>query len=66
MTSWQPIETAPKDGAPVDLWDDGRRLTDYSWEQLTPTNGFFSPNVSGPSVVREATHWMPIPEPPND
>jgi hypothetical protein len=66
MTSWQPIETAPKDGTPVDLWYEGERLTNYSWEQLSPDNGFFSPNRSGVCGVRNASHWMPIPEAPHD
>lgn len=64
---WQPIETAPRDGTIVDLWRPnygGERLCAYRWEQLSEGNGFFSPVGSGYCVVRDATHWMPLPEPP--
>lgn len=72
--SWQPIETAPKDDTRVDLWrpwirSDGRvyggeRCTNMRRVELAPDNIFYSPDYSGPSCVRDATHWMPIPEPP--
>lgn len=29
-------------------------------------NNFFEPTRSGPSCVRDYTHFMPIPEPPKD
>jgi hypothetical protein len=63
---WLPISTAPKDPTIIDIWtpDDGR-LTDYRREELSPTNVFYEPVHSGVCVVRDATHWMPIPEPPN-
>ena len=72
--SWQPIETAPKDDTRVDLWRPwtlsdgtvygGERCTNMRRIELAPDNIFYSPDYSGPSCVRDATHWMPIPEPP--
>jgi hypothetical protein len=64
---WQPIETAPKDDTIIDIWtpNDGR-LTNYRRAQLSPTNIFYEPVESGVCCVRDATHWMPIPNPPND
>lgn len=66
---WQPIETAPKDGTPVlvyamivnpSYWHECMRdlppfMTVARWH-----------NDAGWAVceVREATHWMPLPEPP--
>jgi hypothetical protein len=80
MAEWQPIETAPKDGTPVDLWlvtkfsdhlkepTRCRRITDAAWDdQWLWFNGIFTAHVEG---VRDgdwkavATHWMPLPSPP--
>jgi hypothetical protein len=61
---WQPIETAPKDGTPVDLWRDGERLTNYRRMDLGRGNVFYDPIDVGVCCVRDATHWMPLPAPP--
>jgi hypothetical protein len=61
---WRPIETAPQDGTPVDIFADGVRLPDMRRVQLGPENVFYSPVNSGPSCVRDATHWMPLPAAP--
>lgn len=54
MTTWQPIETAPKDGTVIDLWyPDFGRLADQWYDA---DDGWF--------VAPNPTHWMPIPEPP--
>ena len=62
--TWQPIETAPKDGTEFLAWDglmietcwfkDGVLLA--SWD-----NQRFSCDTD---VDCDATHWMPLPEPP--
>jgi hypothetical protein len=65
--SWQPIDTAPKDGTPIDIWRPswgGERCVNMKREDLGKGNVFYSPVVSGPCCVRDATHWMPIPEAP--
>jgi hypothetical protein len=61
---WQPIETVPMDGIPIDLWRGGRRLTNMRFVDLGKGNTFFDPVESGELCVRDATHWMPIPADP--
>ena len=65
MNEWQPIETAPKDGTPILMWD-GDMIYVISW--------YVPQNTRYPAQWREAdgkrycdydpTHWMPLPEPP--
>jgi hypothetical protein len=69
--SWQPIETAPKDGTEIDLWypDLGRQPAAH-WDTTGLGFGWCWPNwnegrletVIRPNIA--PTHWMPIPEPP--
>ena len=67
----------PEIGEIVDLWDGKRRHTEYKINisyngQIG--NDFFSPVRGGVTVIRyhgesyytNATHWMPLPEPPNE
>lgn len=70
---WQPIETAPKDGTPVDVW-----VVGYSDEPMRITNASFgnghwwfyddhdAHQIDGNAgcLPSEVTHWLPIPEPP--
>ena len=64
---WLPIESAPKNHTPVDLWSpsDGR-LTNYVRfdHHGDGRNIYYMPVDSGPAVIRDATHWQPLPEPP--
>lgn len=58
MSEWRDIETAPKDGADVLVWDgDSVSLASYdkgteAWWVLTEY------------TIDGVTHWQPLPEPP--
>lgn len=64
--NWQPIETAPKDCIlllgylPHPRMDGSRRVYEGRWHEeqstWTSTNGFL--------IHTGATHWMPLPSPP--
>lgn len=75
--TWLPIETAPKDGTPVDLWVEFkhyhtgqihyRRECSVKWGR----KHFGSEPIGDPCWVINSpynkarpTHWMPIPEAP--
>ncbi len=70
MSEWQPIETAPKDRTPIDVWGDYGRVCDVSWRDAPShdergagwrdTDGTFL----GPPFLATPTHWMPLPDPP--
>lgn len=59
---WQPIETAPKDGAEILAWYTKRpfwsvRVVRYDYEDA-------SWSTCGPLPLRQPTHWQPLPTPP--
>lgn len=70
---WQPIETAPKDGTPILIWqpgnpkhnfgaaDDNRYAIGY-WRTWEPNGGWGNRNQQ--TVI--STHWMPLPQPPKE
>lgn len=58
MSAWLPIDTAPHDGTPVDLWHkSGMRITECWWDAEDEC-------WSCAMGESEFTHWMPIPEGP--
>ena len=57
--NWYPIETAPKDGTNLLLFNPTYPHPDVSWLSLEGV-------TESSSFVRGATHWMPLPEPPAD
>jgi hypothetical protein len=64
--TWQPIETAPRDGTVIDLWfvgDWNCRMPDAEWSESLGAwfvRGRHSSYLDGPLI----THWMPLPAPP--
>lgn len=64
-TQWQPIETAPRDSEPIDIWSKQHgRLCNYQRIKIDAENCFYDPVEDGVTCVRDATHWKPIPPAP--
>jgi hypothetical protein len=76
VNEWQPIETAPKDGARIDIWVEwtsktgvrGKRIPNCYWHRKAnawKTDCYYK---DGWCHWRgeKPTHWMPLPEPPED
>lgn len=68
---WRDIESAPKDGTRVDLWtSDGERVCDAYWDNGETPPSWHAPHMFYDDVGeveyegRKATHWLPIPAPP--
>jgi hypothetical protein len=71
---WQPIETAPKDGTTIDLWDGHykHRVVNAQWKHHYWMNGVPIREKSWGSNDRDGpfcdkpTHWMPLPKSPEE
>ncbi|CAJ0701779.1 hypothetical protein LMG19089_02924 [Ralstonia edaphis] len=68
---WQPIETAPKFGEPIDIWCRHGRITDCVWGKPTYADGLgwiheAGYDSNGPvfEFVVDPAHWMPLPQQP--
>ena len=55
---WQPIETAPKTGISVLLWDEALEEVTSGWYRVNHTGDQWR-NENDLDI--EATHWMPLP-----
>ena len=69
LDEWQPIETAPKDGTPIDVWvidvNSAYRKTEIFWN--TDTHCWWDNDQyygQGGPMDGTATHWRPLPKPP--
>ena len=66
--TWQPIETAPRDGVSILVYDD----MDYfvvQWDGKGWWNGLYDIEFFEPVYITdtiEPTHWQPLPPPPTD
>jgi hypothetical protein len=70
--TWQPIETAPKDGTWVLLYDKRSDLaevaqwdSDKTYFDDCPIYGWHTANGID-YMTLTFTHWMPMPEPPDE
>ena len=68
MTDWRPIETAPRDGTHLLLFDDRDRMLieadiAIGWWQDGEWRDWGDIGCSG-LFPYEPTHWMPLQEPP--
>ncbi len=74
MADWQPMDTAPEGDhcVVIDMWAQGRRITDCSWGKPTYGDGVYGwvhcdgRDCDGPVYERvvNPTHWQPLPDPP--
>jgi hypothetical protein len=76
MTDWQPIDTAPKDGTRVLICTARGFVTDARWSESACFGGqerdrpgwqmhYCDDDPWYSEATENATHWMPLPEPPS-
>jgi hypothetical protein len=71
MYSWQPIETAPKDGKPVDLWivytnslgPQGERAENCRWFEIRLKEKIGTTKFMWCSYIPQSDEWVGINEP---
>ena len=74
MSEWQPIETAPKDGRivigwryyPVAIRWDKEKDSNYPWDAIHLDGCYTFDDNAFVENDDALTHWMPLPEPPED
>jgi hypothetical protein len=65
QSQWQPIETAPKDGTEVLLYEKGSiNIGCYDWCEFE--NGSFKHWTGLSDSLENPTHWQPLPTPPQE
>lgn len=78
--SWQPLDTAPKDGTPIDMWSRRGRITNARWltpvchveeykawcaEEYEECGSYGLTQLVYVEIDPEPTHWMPVPADPS-
>jgi hypothetical protein len=61
--TWQPIETAPKDGPPILAYGEGQ-IAVCEWSSCGYWSLVHVGMYAADGYWAEPTHWMPLPEPP--
>ena len=62
--TWQPIETAPKDGTEILLWD--KEFEAYAVGYFLKPLAQWTAFPGGIMDDVSPSHWMPLPEPPEE
>lgn len=63
---WQPIETAPRDGTLLFLWN-GKKMQRGFWDKVDCAWVLAFKTTTRRKPVHPApTHWMPLPNPPTE
>lgn len=66
MSPWRPIDTAPKDGTFIDLWDGEERLANCCWQEDRWLQRCAESSSRFPvGEYCAPTHWAPILPGPN-
>ena len=69
-TNWRPIETAPHDGTHVLVWVKANPELGHPANYSHAVDAYWTPHNKGGwvwhGVAGNITHWMPLPEGPND
>lgn len=66
---WQPIDTAPKDGTLIDVWQRDWRICNAFWSDAQEgwcVEGYYPEEPTPLAIIPKVTHWMPPPSPPKD
>jgi hypothetical protein len=63
---WVSVEDRlPEEGQVVSIWSEQHGFqSKYYLTVYSESNKFFEPFQSGISVIRDVTHWQPLPQPP--
>jgi len=69
MTEWQPIETAPKDGTDILIYQPPEKIWGLIFEHVIYVchfdgRGRWTESDGERYSNFKPTHWMPLPEPP--
>ena len=64
MGDWQPIETAPKDGTDVLVYELQRTMCVAYWDDFINRDGKIAGWRDCQCYPVEPTHWMLLPSPP--
>lgn len=63
---WQPIETAPKDGTRILGWSSGDGVCIVAFGDTPRRTRWYENHPLGRLPIKQPTHWMPLPAPPED